>query len=74
MGSCRVNGAAETPGEPVTVDITASAVYGIPVRPLIERLRDDVGRAVRRHTELNVIAVNITVQDLHTPTPGEEDA
>lgn len=68
----RIDGDAEEPGAPVQITLTASVRFGIPIPELAELLRSMAHDALRRHTELNVTAVNITVEDLHGTTAGKE--
>lgn len=57
-------GDAETPGAAVEIDLTASVRFGIPIHDLTETVRAAAYDALAAHTELNVVAVNITVEDI----------
>jgi uncharacterized alkaline shock family protein YloU len=52
------------PGAPVRVIIEASALYGQPIRRVAERLRAEVDDRLRRHTELNIVAIDIAIGDI----------
>lgn len=65
VGSCRLQGDADTAGAPVRILLTVSVAALAPIPPLIERLRADVYAALRRHTELNLESIDIIVQNLH---------
>ena len=67
----QIDGDAETPGAPVQINLTASVRFGIPIPELAEVLRGIAHETLRRHTELNVTAVNIAVEDLHGTNPGK---
>jgi hypothetical protein len=72
VGRCEFLGAVEQPGAPVHVHLTASALWGRSVPELSATLRDLVSAALSRHTELNVVAVDVTIADLHGYAPAEE--
>ncbi|UOQ59401.1 Asp23/Gls24 family envelope stress response protein [Leucobacter rhizosphaerae] len=66
----QIEGDAETPGAPVEINLTASVRFGIPLPELADELRALAHDTLLRHTELNVTAVNIAVEDLHGTPPG----
>ncbi|MGR0221165.1 Asp23/Gls24 family envelope stress response protein [Agromyces sp. ZXT2-6] len=72
VGRCELLGAAERPGAPIRVHLTASAMWGRSVPELSATLRDRVAAALSRHTELVVAAVDVTIADLHGYAPAEE--
>lgn len=59
-------GDAETLGAPVEINLTASVRFGTSIRQLTDELRDVAYAALAKHTDLNVSAVNISVEDIHT--------
>lgn len=63
-------GDVETPGAPIRVELTASIAWPSDVRGIAEQLRTAVFAALDRHTELRVVAVDITVADVHGIWPG----
>lgn len=71
LGRTEIVGDAETPGAPVRIDLTASVAWGRSIPDLTSALRDLVYRVLAEHTELNVTAVNVAVEELHG-TEGEE--
>ncbi|KAA9106499.1 Asp23/Gls24 family envelope stress response protein [Microbacterium rhizomatis] len=71
VGRCSLNGDVEDPGAPVTVTITASVAWGRPVAALTALLREHVLEALRRHTELNVTAIDVEIQDVHVDSEEE---
>lgn len=73
VGRCELLGAAERPGAPIRVHLTASALWGRSVPELSATLRDLVAAALSRHTELVVAAVDVTIADLHGYVPAEEE-
>ncbi|MCU1528640.1 MAG: hypothetical protein JWP75_2403 [Frondihabitans sp.] len=70
IGRCILTGDVTVPGEPIDVDVTASAAWGENLHQLARELRALIRTALARHTELNVAAVNVTIEDIHTHTPG----
>lgn len=64
VGRCRLTGDVTTAGAPIRVEIDASALHGEPIPLIAERLRTEVDLGLRRHTELNVIAIDIAIRDL----------
>lgn len=72
IGRTEIVGDAEIPGAPVHIDLTASVAWGRSIPDLTESLRELVYRVLADHTELNVTAVNVSVEELHGITdPGE---
>lgn len=74
IGRTQIIGNAEIPGEPVEVDVTASIAWGLPVPETTARVRDLVYTALNQHTELKVVGVNITVEDLHGYASDKESS
>lgn len=72
IGRTRIVGDAETPGAPVQIELTASVAWGRSIPELTESLRALVYRVLAQHTELNVTAVNVAVEELHGITSPEE--
>ncbi|MBT2484977.1 MULTISPECIES: hypothetical protein [unclassified Microbacterium] len=64
VGRCRLQGDVTVPGEPIRIEIEASALHGEPIRRIADRLREEVGERLRRHTELNVVAIDIAIRDI----------
>lgn len=65
MGRCTLDGDVTTPGEPIRIDVTASIEYGLPAEETAERLRARIREALSLHTELNVVGIDVTFDDLH---------
>ncbi|MFK3834509.1 Asp23/Gls24 family envelope stress response protein [Microbacterium sp. NPDC087868] len=59
-------GDAETLGAPVEINLTASVRFGTSIQHLTDELREVAYAALAKHTGLNVVAVNISVEDIHT--------
>jgi len=75
IGSCRLEGDVTTPGSPVTVNVTASVFWGERIPRTAQRLRDAITTSLLHHTELNIVAVNVTITDVHlrrNPEPPAE--
>jgi len=70
MGKVELDGDVTVPGEAIILNITASALYGENLRSLSQRIRENITAELLANTELNVVAVNVTIQDVHTPQPA----
>lgn len=66
IGRCRLVGDVETLGAPIEVEVTASVQFGAYIPDLAQALRDSVRQELERVSELNITAINITIQDLHS--------
>lgn len=73
-GKTQIDGDVETPGAPVEVTITASILWGTSAQAVSQDLRQRIYNALTEHTDLNVHAVNVTIEDVHghDPTPPPE--
>jgi uncharacterized alkaline shock family protein YloU len=47
------------------IRLTASVAWGMPMQELSAKLQEIVRRALAEHTDLNVIAVDVAVEDVH---------
>nr|RZI37294.1 hypothetical protein BJQ95_00284 [Cryobacterium sp. SO1] len=65
IGRCRLEGDVTTPGSPVTVNVDASVFWGERMPQTAQRLRDAITTSLLHHTELNIVAVNVTITDVH---------
>lgn len=65
VGRTEIDGDAEVPGAPVRIRLTASVAWGMPMQELSAKLQELVRRALAEHTDLNVIAVDVAVEDVH---------
>ena len=72
IGRTEIVGDAEIPGAPVQVVLTATVGWGQSIPDVSETLRVKVFEALERHTELNVTAVDVIVEDIHGYTPKDE--
>lgn len=59
-------GDAETLGAPVEINLTASVRFGTSIQQLTAELREVAYAALAKHTDLTVVAVNISVDDIHS--------
>ncbi|WP_029261151.1 MULTISPECIES: Asp23/Gls24 family envelope stress response protein [unclassified Microbacterium] len=64
IGRCRLIGDVTVADEPIRVEIDASALHGQPIPVVADRLRGEVDRVLRAHTELNVVAIDIAIRDI----------
>lgn len=65
IGKCEIVGDAEQLGAPIEVNITASIGRGGSIPTATSLLRAAVFDTLTRHTQLNVTAVNVSVDDIH---------
>ena len=64
VGRCRLDGDVTAPGAPVRVSIDASVRHGDPLRAVADRLRAEVDARLRRHTTLQVEAIDVAITDV----------
>ncbi|MDF2578512.1 MAG: hypothetical protein K0S49_91 [Microbacterium sp.] len=74
IGHSRIVGDVEVPEAPIAVDITASVAWGESLPAAAGAVRQAVSEALAQHTELNITAVDVTVEDLHRPFPSKDTA
>ncbi len=65
IGRCQLDGDVATPGSPVTVNVEASVFWGERMPQTAQQLRDAITTSLLHHTELNIVAVNVTITDVH---------
>ena len=73
IGKCRLEGDVTTPGSPVTVNVEASVFWGERMPRTAQRLRDAITTSLLHHTELNIVAVNVTITDVHLRRNAKAD-
>lgn len=66
VGRCRLIGDVTAPGESIRVSLDASVPYGEPIPALAERLRAEVARRLRTHTDLNVAGIDVRIRDVRS--------
>ena len=71
IGKVDLDGDVTVPAEPITVTVTASAAYGPNLVVLAQLIRERIVQALQTHTELNVLAVNVAIENMHTPGKPE---
>lgn len=72
VGRVELAGDVTVPEQPITVTVTASAPFGPNLVVLAQLVRERIAAALRTHTELNVIAVNVAIENVHTPGTAKE--
>lgn len=65
IGRCRLDGDVTAPGSPITVNVEASVYWGEPLPDAAQRIREDIASALGRHTELKIVAIDVTITDVH---------
>ena len=66
VGKVDLNGDITIPREPIIIAITASVAWGEKLPALAQQMREKIVTELLTHTELNVVAVNVNIQDVHT--------
>ena len=66
IGKVALEGDVTVPGEPITVDVTASVAFGPNLADLAQLIREKIVADLALHTELTIVAVNVSIQDVHT--------
>ena len=72
IGRCRLDGDVSAPGTPITVSVEASVYWGDPIPDAAQHIREDIAIALRRHTELTLAAINVTVTDVNLSRDAQE--
>lgn len=67
VGKVRLTGDVEVAGAPVTLTLNVSIRHHSVIPELAEQLRERVLAELARLSELNVVAVDISVEDIHSP-------
>ncbi|MFD1715731.1 Asp23/Gls24 family envelope stress response protein [Amnibacterium flavum] len=67
IGRVRLDGDVLVPGAPVRVTVDASVGWGQRIPDVVSRIRDAIHTQLLRHTELNVVAIDVNVHDIHVP-------
>lgn len=67
VGRCVLDGDVTVPGAPVRVQVWATVLYGQPIHDAAALVRAAVTDELRRHTELNLAAVDVTIRDVRLP-------
>ncbi|MEY2850125.1 MAG: hypothetical protein RI885_2792 [Actinomycetota bacterium] len=74
IGRVRLQGDVTVPGESITVDVEASALWGAPIRVAIDEVRAAIYERLTTHTELVVAGVDVAVHDISEPQPPASPA
>jgi uncharacterized alkaline shock family protein YloU len=64
VGRCQLEGDITRPGESITITVDISVAWGENLPNAASRVRTAIHRQLLKHTELNITAVDITVQDV----------
>jgi uncharacterized alkaline shock family protein YloU len=65
VGRCVLDGDVTIPDTPITVEIEATIVFGASIPETTERVREAIRTQLLENTELNVVAVDIMITDVH---------
>lgn len=65
IGRCTLQGDVTVPGSPITVLVDASVFWGEPIPTAAAKVREAIYAELLRHTELNIVAIDVTVHDVH---------
>ena len=64
VGRCRLDGDVTARSEPVTVHVDATVLWGENIPAAANRIREAISGELRKHTELSVVAIDVTVHDV----------
>lgn len=74
VGRCQLDGDVTVPGEAITVTVDISVAWGENIPIAADHAREAIHGQLSKHTELNIAAIHITVQDVRfrraDPPPG----
>ncbi|MFC4242695.1 Asp23/Gls24 family envelope stress response protein [Gryllotalpicola reticulitermitis] len=72
VGRCQLDGDVTVPGEPITVTVDISVAWGESIPLAADRAREAIRQQLGKHTELNILAVHVNIQDVRftRATPG----
>lgn len=70
IGRCRLEGDVTISGQPITISIDASILWGEPIPAATARLRETIAAQLRKHTELTIAGIDVTIHDLHQLPPA----
>lgn len=73
IGKCTLDGDVTEPGSPVSVNVEASVFWGERIPQTAQSLRDAITTTLLHHTELNIVAVNVMITDVHLRRNATED-
>jgi len=73
VGSCRLTGDVTVPGEPISVDVEVSVLWGTRITEVADSVRKAIYTELLKHTELTISAINVTVHDVlfHRAEPDD---
>ena len=76
VGRCRLDGEITTLGAPITVTVDADVYKGEKIPVLADKLRDTLFGALRTHTELAIVGIDVIIRDIYLtkPEPSDEEA
>ncbi len=74
MGRCGLEGDVTVPGEPITVTVETTVLWGEPIPAAVARVRAAIAGVLRKHTELNLVAVDVMVSDVQATAEPDADA
>ncbi|WP_174776927.1 hypothetical protein [Cryobacterium algoritolerans] len=76
VGRCRLDGEITTLGAPITVTVDANVYKGENIPVLADKLRDTLFGALRTHTELAIVGIDVIIRDIYLtkPEPSDEEA
>lgn len=74
IGRTRLHGDVTAPDEPIRIELEAAVPWGEPISGLADRLRAEVAERLARHTELNVVGIDIVVHDIRRARDDDANA
>jgi uncharacterized alkaline shock family protein YloU len=65
IGRVHLDGDVSASRAPITVAVTASVAFGPRLDAVAQLIRDRIADALLTHTELNVVAIDVEIRDVH---------
>lgn len=72
IGRCRLDGDVTIAAKPITVLVEVSVVWGAKISETVDLMRRAILAELRRHTNLNILAIDVVVRDIQAPHHAAE--
>ena len=74
IGACVLIGDVTEPGSPITVAVEASVFWGQRIGSTAGHIRAAIESALLLHTELTIVAIDVTVTDVYLRRTEQENS
>lgn len=69
IGRCSLNGDVTDRDAEITIEVTASVFWGVPIAAAAQQVRERIYSRLLTQTELRIAAIDVRVSDVHLPEP-----